>query len=412
MACALAMIAMGAGCQPETPRLSLNVIAERYLAAAGALALHDPSLVDHWIGEVPAQTEARRPVKELIAAVSELDADLEQRASSDVPLERARHHHLHAQVRALLVAGRRLMGETLALDEEARLAFGLEPFGEDDGRFEAIRKSLDAELEGPGLLSARLSAFRQRFSVRPDRRQVLMEVALERCRTAAGPASALPTGETIELRFTPALGWDAHARYVGGHRTVIEINSGRPMDLTRALRLACHEGYPGHHTQHIWMDDELVGRRGWEEFRLVPGFGRQLLVAEGAAEAGADLAMPPDRRLIEYRDYLAPAAGLPAHDLDRLVRVEDLLARLEPIVIGIAREYLDNRIGAERARERLREEALVADPDTMLPFIERQRTKLVAYPAGRALVGQSVGAEGLFDLRAGFVERVLFAGNF
>lgn len=406
------MIAIAAGCQPQTPSLSLNVIAERYLAAAGALALHDPSLVDHWIGEVPARTEARRPVKELIAEVSELDADLQQIAASEAPLERARHHHLHAQVRALLVAGRRLMGESLAFDEEARLAFGLEPFGVDDGRFEAIRRSLDAELEGPGLLSERLSAFRQGFSVPPDRQQALMEVALERCRTAAGPAIALPAGETIELRFTPALGWDAHARYVGGHRTLIEINSGRPMDLTRALRLACHEGYPGHHTQHIWMDDELAGRLGWVEFRLVPGFGRQLLVAEGAAEAGADLAMPPDRRLVEYRDYLAPAAGLPTRDLDRLVRVENLLAQVEPVVVDIAREYLDNRIGAERARERLREEALVADPDTMLPFIERQRTKLLAYPAGRALVGGKVGPEGLFDLRAGFVGRVMFAGDF
>ncbi len=406
------MIAVTAGCQPQTPRLSLNVIAERYLAAVQALALHDPSLVDHWIGKGPARTEARRPVKELIAAVSELDVALQQSAPSKAPLERARHDHLHAQVRALLVAGRRLMGESLPFDEEARLALGLEPFGNDDGRFEAIRRRLEAELEGPGVLSERLSTFRQRFSVPPDRQPALMEVALDRCRTAAGPAIALPAGESIDLRFTPALGWDAHAHYVGGHRTVIEVNSGRPMDLTRALRLACHEGYPGHHTQHIWMDDELAGRRGWVEFRLVPGFGRQLLVAEGAAEAGADLAMPPDRRLVEYRDYLAPAAGIPARDLDRLVRVEDLLAQIEPIVVDIAREYLDNRIGNARARYRLREDALVADPDTMLPFIERQRTKLLAYPAGRALVRGSLGAEGLFDLRAGFVERVLFAGDF
>lgn len=392
--------------------MSLNVIAERYLSAANALALHDPSLVGHWIGEVPVPTEARRPVTELIAVASELDAELEQSGPQQAGVGRARHHHLHAQVRALLVAARRLMGESLPFDEEARLAFGLEPFGGDSQRFEAIRRRLDDELEGSGPLADRVSAFRQRFSIAPDRQEAVMRVALERCRAAAGPALALPPGESIDVQFTPALGWDAHARYLGGHRTLIEVNGGRPLDLTRALRLACHEGYPGHHTQHLWMDDELAGRRGWVEFRLVPGFGRQLIVAEGAAEAGADLAMPSDRRLAEYRQHLAPAAGLPSRDLERLVRVEDLVAQVEPIIVDIAREYLDNRIGGERARERLREEALIADPDTMVPFIERQRTRLLAYPAGRALVGRALGPGGLADLRGGFVDRVLFALSF
>lgn len=411
MPCVLAMFVLSAACQSQAPLLSLNVIAERYLAAVQALALHDPSLVDHWLAESPVPTEARRPVRELIAEVSALDAQLEQRASGLVGVERARHDHLHAQVRALLVAARRLMGESFSFDEEARLAFGIEPFGGDLERFDAARRQLNAELAGPGPLGERLIAFREQFSIPPQLQEKVMRVALERCRAAAGPALALPAGESIELRFTPVLGWDAHARYLGGHRSLIEINSSRHMDLTRALRLACHEGYPGHHTQHLWMHDELAGRRGWAEFRLVPGFGRQLLVAEGAAEAGTDLAMPSDRRLAEYRDHLAPAAGLSTREIDRLVRVEDLLTEIEPVVVDIAREYLDNRIGAERARERLREEALVADPDTMLPFIERQRTKVLAYPAGRALVSQSIGPEGLFDLRAGFVDRVLFSAT-
>jgi hypothetical protein len=403
------MVALGAACQSRPPLLSLNVIADRYLAAVRALALHDPSLVDHWIGAATSPPGSRRPVAELIEQINELASDLRSRGSQLAGNEKARHRHLEAQTSALVVAARRLMGESIPFDEEARLAMGLEPPRVDAEKAEATRVRLDEELAGQGSLADRASAFRRQFLVPSDRWEAVIRVALDRCRAATLPALSLPPDEGVEVRFVPALGWDAHAQYLGSHRTSIAINSGRPLDLTRALRLACHEGYPGHHVQHLWTDDELVGERGWAEFRLIAGFGRQLLVAEGSAEAGADLAMPSDRRLAEYREYLAPAAGVPSRDLDRLVRVEDLIAELEPIVVDIARDYLDNHINAERARERLRDEALVADPDAMLPFIERQRTKLLAYPAGRALVGQSIGPGGLSELRVGFVDRVMFS---
>ena len=59
------------------------------------------------------------------------------------------------------------------------------------------------------------------------------------------------------------------------------------------------------------IDDELAGRRGWHEFELTPAFGRHLLVTEGAAEAGADMAFPFEPRVALYRDVLLPIAGLP-----------------------------------------------------------------------------------------------------
>ena len=43
-----------------------------------------------------------------------------------------------------------------------------------------------------------------------------------------------------------------------------------------------------------------MSARGWQEYALVPGFGPDLVLAEGAAEAGADLAMPYERRVAVY----------------------------------------------------------------------------------------------------------------
>ncbi len=396
----IAIAAMTLACQPPPTSLSLDVIAKRYLETVQALGLHDPSLIDHWIGEPPSAVGARRPVAELSAEIAGLRAALDTPRPSGAEGDIGRQAHLTAQVDALLVAARRLLGESLPFDEEARLALGLAPHRMDEDAAADVRRRLNAELPGPGSLVDRVAAFRQRFVIPTERQEEVLRVALDRCRAAVGTAVPLPSDERVDIRMVPTLGWDAHARYAGGHRTIIDVKASRPLDLTRALRLACHEGYPGHHVQHLWIEDELIGRRGWIEFRLVPGFGRQLLVAEGAAEAGADLAMPADRRLADYRDHLAPAAGLSGRDLDRLVRVEERLAELEPLIGDIAREYLDNAITAATARARLSTEALVADQDALLPFIERQRTRLLAYPAGRRLVHQS--ASGVADLRRAF----------
>jgi hypothetical protein len=52
--------------------------------------------------------------------------------------------------------------------------------------------------------------------------------------------------------------------------------------------------------------------------------------------------------------------------------------------------YLDGEIGSEAAVARLRDEALVPNATQLLAVIERQRTRVLAYPLGRRLVLQSL----------------------
>ena len=320
---------------------------------------------------------------------------------------RARATHLHAQLKALSLAARRLLGESMPFDAEATLGLGVNAARADLEQVVRARDALEQELPGTGTLAERVSAFRRRFVVPEARRETVMRLALEQCRDATAAAMPLPADESIDLAFVAGLPWDAHARYLGGHRTRIEVNAGRPLDLARALRLACHEGYAGHHAQYIWTADELVTARGWQEYALVPGFGPDLVLAEGAAEAGADLAMPYERRVAVYRDHLAPAAGLRTTDVDRLARVEVHLTAIEQLIGDIARDYLDNQIHTSDAIDRLSREALVADPEGFVMFIERRRTRVLAYAAGRRAVLHDLGNRrlaGMRDLLLGTLE--------
>jgi hypothetical protein len=126
------------------------------------------------------------------------------------------------------------------------------------------------------------------------------------------------------------------------------------------------------------------------EFELTPGFGPHLMIAEGAAEVGAGLALPQDVRRDAYARILA-AAGLASSEAPRLARVETLASDLEPAVGSIIASYLDNETSREETMAALAREALVPAPDRLLSFAERQRTTALAYPVGKAAVAQVIG---------------------
>jgi hypothetical protein len=396
---AIATLALTSGCVEPAP--SLDAIAEGYVRVALQLAQHDPELIEDWRGPDSWRPGPREPVAPLLKRIETLRRDL--RGDTD-PVSLDRRGYLAAQLAALQLSAQRLLGQSSPFDVEAQKAFGRKPAPAPATRLEATRAALDRELPGPGLLVERYAAFKKHQTVDASKAEPLMRAALAACRAATAPALALPNGETIELDFADGSPWDAFARYLGDHRTRITFNRRAAVDVSRVLRLACHEGYPGHHVQFMLIDDELVSRRGWREFALTPAFGRHLLVTEGAAEAGAEMAFALEPRIALYRDVLLPIAGLPPQNAARIAKVEELIWSLEPAAIDIIRGYLDHKLTQAAAIDRLRNEALTLDPDALLAFAERRRTRVLAYPEGREAIWRTIGRDNLKGVRALFVE--------
>ena len=234
-----------------------------------------------------------------------------------------------------------------------------------------------------------------------DRRSAVISAALDACRSATAAVLPLPHEDRVRVEFRSGLAWDAFHRYTGNGASQLEINDDGELDVARALRLACHEGYPGHHIQQLVID-RVYGDRMWPELLLTPGFGPHLLFLEGAAEAGADLAFTSDARERLYRDQLLPAAGAPIGHAHALAHVEPLLQDLLPVVTDVARHYLDGSITQERAIERLRDEALVANPQGTLAFIEQRRARALVYGEGRRIVYAMLKTPDLAGLHAAF----------
>jgi hypothetical protein len=378
----------------------LDGVAERYVRAALALSQHDRSLVEDWRGPESWNPGPRRPVAELSPDVELLERQIET-AASDIssPVDYARVHYLAGQIRGLRFALDRQLGRGASIDDQAAAEFDATFPPIDRAAIERVHAQLRVALPGNQPLDERVAALRQATTVPRERRSPVLSRAVEACRGAAAKVVSLPTDESVNIVFRSRIPWDAFARYEGQHRTDIEINDDSELDLSRAVRLACHEAYPGHHVQHLLID-QLQGDRRWPELLLSPGFGPHLLWTEGAAEVAADLALPPEARATLYRERLFPAAGLDIALVDRLVVAENLLIQLLPVVTDVARQYLDGAITQQQALDRLRTEALVANPAAALAFIEQRRARALVYGEGRRLVYgamRSRDLDGLLD---------------
>ncbi|HUE88121.1 MAG TPA: hypothetical protein VMO26_18770, partial [Vicinamibacterales bacterium] len=374
------------------PPVSIDEVAERYVRLTLQLAQHQPSLVETWLGPPGWRPGARRPVSEIRTEMGEVTAAMATLAAGVAPSERFRY--LQQQLEALDLAARRLSGESMRFAEEARAALGADAAemvtrlgghtnGSEQPAARIARADLQQRLSGRGPLHERYAAFRARHAIAPARIAPVLQAALDICRRRVVPHIPLPESETVQLDTTTGLGLEGRAIYEGDFRSRVLVDSSGPIDLARLVWLVAHETYPGHHVQHVLADRDVVPAQ--PERALHPSFGRHLLCAEGAAEAGAALLL--DGAVFEEvcRD-LAPVAGTRSDDVAELVAIHRAVAELDPAIAATARAYLDGDLGSEAAAEQLTARALVLDAQQFLFVIERQRTRLLAYPVGRRLV--------------------------
>jgi hypothetical protein len=385
---------IGTACRATTDRglnalATVDDLAERYVRLTLRLALHQPSLVETWLGPDEWRPGPREPVAkiqdEIVAAHAAL-RDLKR-----PPDLSDRLTYLTGQFDALLTAARRLSGQSMRFEDEARLALGVtaDRLKSNTVEIAAARADLDRMLPGRGTIHERYATFRLRHRLPSDRAVAVFRQAVDVCRSRVASRIEIPSSESIDL-VAEASGQEARAVYQGNLRTRVTFDPAGSPDLARIVWLAAHETYPGHHVQHVLADRDCVNAKGWHERALHPTFGRHLLIAEGAAEAGAALLLEGEA-FEEVCRVLARAAGVPPQSIGDLVAIHRAVATLDEVIPGIAEQYLDGAIGSEAAVERMKSESLVSNARDMIAVIERQRTRLLGYPLGRRMVAAELG---------------------
>jgi hypothetical protein len=380
----------------------MNAIAPAYVKLVLAVGQHDKDYVDAFYGPLEWKTEAEASKKPLAAIASEADALIARLQALPEPadeMQRLRKSYLTRQLQSLTARVAMLGGKKLSFDEESRALYDAVAPVNTEEHFRAVRDELDRALPGAGgaaSLVERYEAWRKDFTIPTEKVDAVFRTAIGECRDRTMKHMTLPPGERFTVEYVTQKSWSGYNWYQGSYRSLIQVNTDFPITIDRAIDLACHEGYPGHHVYNALLEKNLVRDRGSLEYTVYPLFSPQSLIAEGSANFGIEMAFPGGERVEYERAKLYPLAGLDPARAEEFDRVRRIVARLAYAGNEAARRYLNGEIDRTAAARWLAEYALYPRDraEQRVRFIEQYRSYVINYNLGKDLVRRYVESNG------------------
>jgi hypothetical protein len=385
------------GCSAPKETNQMRPLAEQYVKLVLAVGQHDPDYVDAFYGpEEWRKAAVKRPLADIDAEAASLASALAAAAplSGVDLLVQLRHRYVTRQLEALRTRVAMLGGRKLTFDQESQALYDAVAPHHDEKEFEGILAQLDTVLPGHGSLLDRYTRFRDAYVIPPAKLKATFQAAIEACRSRTLHHVQLPPGESFTVEYVTGKSWSGYNWYQGNYRSLIQVNTDLPIFADRAIDLACHEGYPGHHVYNVLLEKTLVRDRGWPEFQVYPLFSPQSLIAEGTANFGIDVAFPPADRVKFERDVIFPAAGLDPSGAERYYEVMGLVDRLSYAGNEAARRYIDGAIDAAAAGAWLERYGLYAPARAAqrVKFVDQYRSYVINYNLGKDMVARFIDA--------------------
>ncbi len=368
--------------------MTLNQIAEAYVKLVLSVGLHDDSYVDAYYG--PTDWKNQKVKQALNDLLSHADFLLLQLNALSLPLEdeRQRQKFLQLQLSSVHAYINQLAGTHLLFDAESLALYDAQspPLTEKD--FDLILLELDQLLPGDGDLNARLSEYHRDFEIPHDKLDAVFSAAINEARARTKKYIALPEEENFKVEYVSKQIWSAYNWYMGNSYSLIQVNTDFPMFINRAIDLASHEGYPGHHVFNLLIEKHLVNDKGWMEYCIYPLYSPMSFLAEGSANYGIEVAFPEVERMLFEKNTLFPLAGIAPDKAELYYRVQAVLQKLSYAGNMVAKRYLDGEVDRATAIHLLMKYALSDEKRSTqrISFIEKNRSSVINYNLGQDIV--------------------------
>jgi hypothetical protein len=370
----------------------MNKLAQSYVQTVLALGIHDPDYVDAYYGppEWRDDVAKEKPDLDIIRKrAAAIIAHLKTIASSRMDeMATLRHEYVLRQLQSLISRVDILNGARMSFDEESRALYDAVAPTHTEDHFEEIVKAIGTLLPGKGSIPERYDAFKRRHVIPKEKLDVVFTTAITEARRRTQQHIPLPGHESFTIEYVTGKAWSGYNWYKGNATSLIQINTDLPIFIDRAVDLASHEGYPGHHVYNALLENALVRGRQWMEYTVYALFSPQSLIAEGTANYGIEMAFPGKERVEFERSALFPRAGLDPASVEEYYAVHDLSLKLTYAGNEAARRYLEGKISREQAAEWLTRYALMA-PDRAqqrTQFFDQYRSYVINYNLGQDLV--------------------------
>jgi len=381
--------------QAETVQYSLDQAGEDFVKVALRMGEVDGDYVDAYSGP----KAWREAIKDTDVKATTLEKDISALSARIDGLENAnavRARNLTKLLRAMAVRLDVVTGKVVSFDKEVSDIYDVKPPRYDLAEYDAVLAELDALVPGKGSTADRVNAFRNQFAIPKDKLKPVFDRAIAECRTRTQKYFDLPKTEKFRMEFVNNKAWSGYNYYQGNYESLIQINTDFPITIDRAVDLGCHEGYPGHHVWNLFIERELVGKRGWIEYSVNPLFGPFGPLAEGSGNFGIELAFPGDEKMTFETEVLFPMAGLDTKEASKFNRILELESKLSHATNDIARRYLDGELSKEEAVPLIQKYYLQSyeKSEQRLRFMEKYRGYVINYNIGQDIVRAYVADAG------------------
>lgn len=400
-------IALNSCSNERTEPKMMNAIAESYVKLVLQIGQYNGDFVDAYYGPEewkpdPSKRDSSEefPYTRFNTELNNLQILLSQMDTSGFDeMNKLRFIYLKKQMTAVKAKIEMINGKTFMFDEESQNLYDAVAPTHPESYFEDLLKNLDKELPGKGTVSERLNTFKNRFIIPKEKLDTVFKTAIIEARKRTENYIQLPDSESFKLEYVTNKAWSGYNWYKGKYQSVIQINTDLPIFIDRAIDLACHEGYPGHHVYNVLLEDHMVNSRGWVEFSVYPLFCPQSLIAEGSANYGIDVAFPGKERIEYEKNNLFPLAGLKSDDAEKYYHIMDLTKGLSYAGNEAARQYLEGKLSLLAAGQWLVKYALMSPERAAqrMSFIEKYRSYVINYNLGQDLVKEYVERKGGSD---------------
>jgi hypothetical protein len=258
--------------------------------------------------------------------------------------------------------------------------------------FNKLLVGLDSLLAGEGDLPKRYNNFMAEFIIPKEKLDTVFRVAIDESRRITKNYFELPENENFVLEYVTDKVWSGYNYYRGNAQSLIQINTDFPIYISRAIDLASHEGYPGHHVYMTLIEENLVNNKGWMEFSVYPLFSPFSLISEGSANYGIDVVFPGDKRIDFEKEYLFPLARIDTSKAEIFYAVQDVMSKLNYARNETARAYLNGDLSRENAIKQIEKYSLFTPEkaEQSVRFIEANRSYVINYNLGKDLVAKHV----------------------
>lgn len=387
----LSMVTMAQ--RKHLPPVTLDHVAEQYVRLVLDIGQHDPDFVDAYYGPKEWQEAAKKVKPQLTALKDRTEAIIARlkriRISKKNTELTLRKTFLLKQLIAASAKIDMLMGTRYSFNDEAKRLYDVVPSTYSESYFAGLLKELGKKLPaGPGSVNERYQQFRNSFVIPKEKLDTVFTAAINECRTRTKRYIDLPTEESFVVEYVTNKPWSGYNWYQGNSRSIIQVNTDLPIFIDRAVDLAAHEGYPGHHVYNVLLESELLNKKGWKEFCIYPLFSPQSLIAEGSANYGIDIVLPSAERMRFEQQVLFPLAGLDPSRAAQYYEVQALFGKLAYAGNEAARGYLDGTLTKAETMHWLTTYGMFdsARAEQRIKFIEKYRSYVINYNLGQDLV--------------------------